>query len=61
MLIKELNDNKDYEKFFGLELKEVQKIKIENNSRFLLFFEKVEDTITKFPRKYNQIKNKSLS
>ena len=52
---------KDYEKHFGGKFQKVIQTEVHENQRIFVFIEKTQNSISKFPRKYNQIKNKKLN
>jgi len=59
-ILDDLKENPDYHKIFGLELIKTHQIDLTGNKRIILEFIKTQNTDEKFPRKYNQIKNKKL-
>ncbi|MBI96791.1 16S rRNA (guanine(527)-N(7))-methyltransferase RsmG [bacterium] len=52
---------KDYEKHFGGKFQKVIQTEVHENQRIFVFIEKTQNSISRFPRKYNQIKNKKLN
>ncbi len=55
-----LDEYKEYERHFGGKIKEVIATQVQDHQRIFIVIEKESTTELKFPRKYNQIKNKKL-
>jgi len=57
----DLESFKNYEEHFGGKFQKTIETQVEQNQRIFVFVEKIKSTDPRFPRKYNQIKNKKLN